>query len=87
MGYNYFTAQETAAIFDMMTYLEELNIRYNKLDDHGAELLSEGITKSKTLIVLNIVNNNIASSGTIYIAIANSLSYNSYFIRGTIHVR
>ena len=75
MGYNNFTAQETAAIFDMMTCLEELNIRYNKLGDHEAELLSEGITNTKTLRVLYISHNDIASSGTI--AIANSLSYNN----------
>ena len=74
MGYNYFTAQEAAAISDMMTCLEELNIRYNKLGDRGAELLSEGITNTKTLVVLNIVN-NIASSGTT--AIVNALSNNT----------
>ena len=72
---NNLTAQEAVAISDMMICLEELHIRYNKLGDHGAELLSEGITNTKTLRVLNIRNNNIGPSGTT--AIANALSNNT----------
>ena len=60
---------------DMMICLEELYISNNNLGDHGAELLSEGITNTKTLKVLYIHNNNIAPSGTI--AIANALSNNT----------
>ena len=72
---NGLTAQEAVAISDMMICLEELDISWNKLGDHGAELLSEGITKTKTLRVLNIRNNNIGSSGTT--AIANALTNNT----------
>ena len=75
MNYNGLTAQEAVAISDMMICLEELDISWNKLGDHGAELLSEGITKTKTLRVLNISNNNIGSSGTT--AIANALTNNT----------
>jgi len=69
---NDITAQEAVAISDMMISLEELNISNNILGDHGAELLSEGITNTKTLRVLNISNNNIGPSGAI--AIANALT-------------
>ena len=75
MNFNDLTAQEAIAISDMMICLEELNISYNNLGDHGAELLSEGITNTKTLRVLNISNNNIGPSGTT--AIANALSNNT----------
>ena len=74
MSYNGLTAQEAVAISDMMICLEELNIRDNNLSDHGA-LLSEGITNTKTLRVLNIRNNNIGPSGTT--AIANALTNNT----------
>ena len=72
---NDLTAQDTSPISDMMICLEELFISYNKLGDHGAELLSEGITNTKTLRVLNISKNKIGSSGTT--AIANALSNNT----------
>ena len=72
---NDLTAQEAIAISDMMICLEELNISYNNLGDHGAELLSEGITNTKTLRVLDIGCNNIGPSGTT--AIANALSNNT----------
>ena len=75
MKHNDLTAQEAIAISDMMICLEELNIRYNNLGDHGAELLSEGITNTKTLRVLNISYNNIGPLGTT--AIANALSNNT----------
>ena len=75
MSYNGLTAQEAVAISDMMICLKFLNISHNKLGDHGAELLSEGIRDTKTLRTLNIENNSITSSGTI--AIANSLIDNS----------
>ena len=75
MGGNGFTAQEALAISDMMNCLGELDISYNKLGDHGAELLSEKIRDIKTLRVLNIECNNIGSSGTI--AIANALRGNA----------
>ena len=50
----------------MMICLEELDIGYNtyNFDDNAAKLLSEGITNTKTLRVLNIGHNNIGSSGT-----------------------
>ena len=72
---NGLTAQEAVAISDMMICLEVLDISNNKLGDHGAELLSEGITNTKTLRVLNIGNNNIGPSGTT--AIANTLANNT----------
>ena len=75
MYYNDLTAQEAVAISDMMICLEELNIRCNKFGDHGAELLSEGITNTKTLRVLEISDNNIGPLGTT--AIANALSNNT----------
>ena len=72
---NGLTAQEAVAISDMMICLEELDIYSNKLGDHGAELLSEGITNSKTLRKLYISDNNIGPSGTT--AIANALTTNT----------
>jgi len=75
MEYNGITAQEAGAISDMLTCLEELDIRDNKLDNHGAELLSEGITNTKTLRVLNISENNIGPSGIT--AIAHALTNNT----------
>ena len=75
MRSNGLTAQEAIAISDMIICLEELHISYNNLGDHGAELLSEGITNTKTLRVLNIQHNDIGPSGTT--AIANALSNNT----------
>ena len=75
MWSNDLTAQEAVAISDMMICLEELNISSNKLGDHEAELLSEGITNTKTLRVLDISDNNIGPSGTT--AIANALTNNT----------
>ena len=69
------TSQEAVAISDMMICLEQLDISCNELGDHGAELLSEGITNTKTLRVLNIDYNNIGPSGTT--AIANALTNNT----------
>ena len=48
----------------MLIYLEELYISDNKLGDHGAELISQGIANTKTLRVLEINCNNIGSSGS-----------------------
>ena len=59
----------------MMICLEELDISYNKLGDHGAKLLSKVIRNTKTLRVLNISSNSIEPSGTT--AIANALSENT----------
>ena len=75
MTNNGLTAQEVVAISDMMICLEDLDIDGNELDDHGAELLSEGIRETKTLRILNIECNCIGSSGTI--AIANALAVNA----------
>ena len=75
MSSNGLTAQDAAAISDMMICLEKLDISHNELGDHGVELLSEGIRHTKTLRVLNIEGNSITSSGTI--AIANALTDNS----------
>ena len=75
MKYNGLTAHTAAAISDMMICLEVMDIRYNNLGDDGAELLSIGITNTRTLRILLIDGNNIGTSGTI--AIANALSSNS----------
>ena len=75
MSYNDLTAQEATAVSKITICLKELDINHNELGDHGAMLLSEGITKTKTLRVLNIGNNNIGPSGTK--AIANALSSNT----------
>ena len=75
MDANDLTAQEAPAVCDMMIYLEKMDIRNNKLDDHGAQLLSEGIKNTKTLKVLSIYFNNIGPSGTA--TIANALSCNT----------
>ena len=72
---NGLTAQEAVAISDVIICLEELYINKNKLGDHGAELLSEGITNTETLRELDISNNNIGPSGTT--AIANALANNT----------
>ena len=75
MSDNDLTEQEAVAISDMMMCLEELKISNNRLGDHGAELLSEGITNTKTLRVLQISDKNIGPSGTT--SIANALSNNT----------
>ena len=75
MWSNDLTAQEAVAISDMMICLEQLDMHSNKLGDHGAELLSEGIINTKTLRVLNISGNNIGPSGTT--AIVNALTNNT----------
>ena len=75
MRSNDLTAQEAVALSDMMICLEKLCIGDNKLGDYGAELLSEGITNTKTLRKLYINNNNIGPSGTA--TIANALTNNT----------
>jgi len=75
MSYNVMTAQEAVAISNMMICLEKLYINGNEFGDHGAELLSEGITNTKTLRVLHISDINIGTSGTT--AIANALTNNT----------
>ena len=75
MDNNDITSQEAVAIGDMMICLEDLKLHNNKLGDHGAELLSECLTNTKILRVLNISDNNIGPSGTI--AIANALVNNT----------
>ena len=72
---NDLTAQDASAISDMMIYLEEMYISCNKLGDHGAELLSEGISNTITLRKLYIASINIGPSGTT--AIAKALSHNT----------
>ena len=77
-------AQQVMAISDMMVHLEELDVGNNKLCDHGAELLAEGITNTKTLRMLDIINNNIGSSGIT--AIANTYCIEKHLTGGTVHV-
>ena len=84
---NGITAEKAKVISDMMICLEELyissklysrlntNYSANKLSDHGAELLSKGITTTKTLRVLHLADNNIGPSGIT--AIANALVNNT----------
>ena len=84
----YITTVQAVAISDMMICLEELylsnNIFNRKLNistiskgigSLGAELLSIGITNTKTLRVLHIADNNIGLPGAI--AIANALVSNT----------
>ena len=68
------TSQEATAISDMTAVLEELNVSNNNLSDDGAKVLSEGLTKTKSLRVLYINNNNIDSQGIVSIAYALSLN-------------
>ena len=88
LGDNGITAEEVKVICDMMICLEELyissklynrklniNCSTNKLGDSGAELLSKGITNTKTLRVLHIADNNIGPSGIT--AIVNALVNNT----------
>jgi len=57
---NDITAQAAAAISDMIiASLKELELFGNKIGDFGAELLSEGIAKTKTLQGLDIGYNAI----------------------------
>ena len=67
--------QEVAAVADMMICLEELHINITKLGDHGAKLLSKGITNTKSLKVLNISYSDVGSSGAA--AIGNALANNT----------
>ena len=48
------TASAIANALTNNTSLEKLEVHNNCIGDHGAELLSEGITNTKTLRVLNI---------------------------------
>ena len=75
MEANDLVVQEASAISDMLTSLEEINIRYNKLGDNGAVILSKGIIKSNTLRVLDITENDITATGAT--AIAESLQHNT----------
>ena len=68
------TAQNAAAISDMMIVLEELNIGCNEIGD-GSLILAEGIMKTTTLRVLDIRRNCFSTKGVR--AIANSLLYNT----------
>ena len=85
---NGITAQEAVAISDMMICLEELHISNkiynrklnighydNKLGNFGVEVLSKGITNTRTLRVLDIADNNIGLSGIT--AIVNALVSNT----------
>ena len=72
---NSLTEASSLDIACIMIYVAKLYINNNKLSDHGASLVSEGIANTKTLQLLNISNNNIGSSGTK--AIANALVSNT----------
>jgi len=69
------TAQEALVISDMMTCLEGLNINHNELGNDGAIIISEGLTKTNTLRVLDISYNNITATGAA--AIANSVLHHN----------
>ena len=72
---NGITSQESTAIADMISCLEELHINDNELGDHGAELLSKATMKPNTLRVLAVCDNSIGPTGII--AIANAIKHNS----------
>ena len=84
MSFNNITGEGTIAISDMMICLKQLYIRGNKLGDRGAELLSKGITNTKTLKVLNMANNSIGTSGitTLANALANNTSLEELHMNG-----
>ena len=67
---NDLTKASSHLIADIISHLQlyTLKISSNKLGDHGAQLLSEGIKSTKTLKVLSIYFNNIGPSGTATIA-------------------
>ena len=79
---NRITTQKSPAVADMIVCLKELHINYNKLGDHGAELLSKAIMNPNSLEVLAICNNSIGPTGTI--AIANSAK-RQQLNRGIVH--
>ena len=68
------TAEEAAAISDMMATLEELVISNNNLSDDGVKILSGGLAATKTLRELYINDNNISPQGTVTIACALTLN-------------
>ena len=74
MECNRLTAQDAAAISDMMIVLEELNISNYEIGD-GALILAEGIMKTTTLRVLDIGYNRFSTEGVR--AIASNLLHNS----------
>ena len=71
-------------VVDMMISLESLDISYNKVGDHKAELLSEGIANTKILRILHINKNNIGPSGTTAISYC-KCSNKQLVIKGTVH--
>lgn len=49
-------------------YIQEIDLRYNKITDYGAKLLAELIGKAPRLLSLNLQGNNIKSEGAQYLA-------------------
>ena len=63
VGSNGITPDGASAIADMMVTLKVLENSYNEIADSGAELLSNGISKSNSIKKLNIRDNKIGPLG------------------------
>ena len=80
---NNISAQATEAISDMIVAsLEELDLFGNEISDHGAAMLSDAISKTKTLQILDIGCNGIGFEGGIKVAnaIANNNTLENLFL-------
>lgn len=49
-------------------YISDIDLRYNKITDHGAKALANLISKAPRLLGLNLQGNNIKSEGAQYLA-------------------
>jgi hypothetical protein len=49
-------------------YIEDIDLRFNKITDHGAKALANMISKAPRLLGLQLQGNNIKSEGAQYLA-------------------
>lgn len=49
-------------------FITDIDLRYNKITDHGAKALANLISKAPILLGLNLQGNNIKSEGAQYLA-------------------
>ena len=71
---NYITDLEKEVVFKMLTSLTELYIGKNPMGDKGAELLSEGLSNTASLQILNVHDCEISGKGAK--SLANALTKN-----------